>query len=184
MLLAKFISRFCLRKFLFAFFISFFTFMSFSVLAQGPKGYLEVVGKVKAGKKVVTGDIAVYLNNVKIQSVKTGVDGKFTFKFDIDKQYVVEVASAGFVTKKVLFDTNAPEKDLIYKYSFTVELFELFPGIDVSALSKPITKINYNEDADAFDFDVAYTEQMRKEIDKITNQIDVLKCFQYCPIIL
>ncbi|PIV61590.1 MAG: hypothetical protein COS14_04090, partial [Bacteroidetes bacterium CG02_land_8_20_14_3_00_31_25] len=150
--------------------------ISFSIYAQGSKGYLEVVGKVKVGKKMITGaDVNVYLNNSKIQSVKTVTDGKFNFKFDIDKEYIVEVSGQGLVTKKVLFETKAPDKDLIYKYSFTVELFESYPGIDVSSLNKPVAKVNYNEDADAFDYDIAYTELMRKEIDKITTQIEVYK---------
>jgi len=150
--------------------------ISFSIYAQGSKGYLEVVGKVKVGKKMITGaDVNVYLNNSKIQSVKTVTDGKFNFKFDIDKEYIVEVSGQGLVTKKVLFETKAPDKDLIYKYSFTVELFESYPGIDVSSLNKPVAKVNYNEDADAFDYDIAYTELMRKEIDKITTQIEAYK---------
>jgi hypothetical protein len=84
---------------------------------------------------------------------------------------------------KWLEERNLGKKDVIYKYSFTVELFESYPGLDVSALNKPVTKIIYNKEDDAFDFDAAYTELMRKEIDKITNQIEMMKKQTYQQLI-
>ncbi|MCX7862110.1 MAG: carboxypeptidase regulatory-like domain-containing protein, partial [Bacteroidales bacterium] len=137
------------------------------------QGYLRISGQVKSGKdKIANATINLYENNTKINSVTSNANGDFSFNLDFDKTYIIEVSANNFASKKVLVDTKIPEKDLIYKYTFTVDLFVKIDGVDYSLLNKPVTKIVYNDEADAFDYDIPYTESMRKEIDKIITQIE------------
>ena len=147
-------------------------------------GYLKISGKVKTGKdNIANATINLYENNNKINTAVSNSNGDFSFNLDFNKIYTLEVSSNNYVPKKVLIDTKVPEKDLIYKYSFTVDLFIKIDGVDYSALNKPVTKIVYNEEADAFDYDIPYTETMRKEIDKIISQIESNKKQAYNQII-
>ncbi len=158
-----------------------FSFVYFNLFPQ--KGYLKINGQVKSGKeKINNAVISLYQNNTKINSINTN-NGTFSFNLDFDNEYILDISAPNFVSKKVLIDTKIPEKDLIYKYSFTVDLFQKFDGIDYSALENPVTKIIYNTEADAFDYDIPYTESMRKKIEQITQQIEIYKQNSYKQII-
>ncbi len=148
-------------------------FFSSELLFSQKQGYLRISGQVKSGKdKIANATINLYENNTKINSITSNANGDFTFNLNFDKVYMIEVSATNYVSKKVLVDTKVPDKELIYKYTFTVDLFVQVDGVDYSILNKPVTKIVYNDEADAFDYDLPYTESMRKEIDKIVSQIE------------
>ncbi|NMD01254.1 MAG: hypothetical protein GYA62_16250, partial [Bacteroidales bacterium] len=160
-------------------------FLSFSIISFGQKnGYLKISGQVKSGKsKISNANINLFENSNKISSTVSSTNGDFTFNLDYDKLYTIEISATDYASKKVLVDTKIPEKDLIYKYTFTVELFQKVDGVDYSALNKPVTKIVYNSEADAFDYDLPYTESMRKQIEQITSQIESVKKQSYNQIV-
>ncbi|PKP17904.1 MAG: hypothetical protein CVU05_14660, partial [Bacteroidetes bacterium HGW-Bacteroidetes-21] len=168
----------------------FFIILIFSTLiinvadAFSQKGYVDVKGRVKDKKANLSESVIVlYEGATQISSFKTLADGKFILKLNLNSEYILQVSREGYITKKVLFDTKAPDKDMIYPYSFTVELFQTFEGVDVSALKNPVTKIKYSGDLGDFDFDVAYTESMKKEIDRIVAQVEDAKKNMYGQLI-
>ncbi|NSW46386.1 MAG: carboxypeptidase regulatory-like domain-containing protein, partial [Bacteroidales bacterium] len=145
---------------------------------------MKISGQVKSGKnKIANATINLFEGNAKVNSTISNANGDFTFNLNYDKLYTIEIAAAEYASKKVLVDTKIPEKDLIYKYTFSVELFPKVEGVDYSALNKPVTKIIYNPEADAFDYDIPYTESMRKQIEQITSQIESVKKQSYNQIV-
>ena len=174
-----------MKKYSIIIFLLVISLLSFSdIYAQQGKGYVDVKGRVK-DKSVNQGDALIGLYEVPTQvySSKTLSDGKFLFKLNLNSQYILHVSKEGYVTKKVLFDTKAPDKDMIYPYSFTVELFQTFEGVDPNALKDPVTKIKYSGELGDFDFDAAYTESMKKEIDKIVAQVETARTNTYKQLI-
>jgi hypothetical protein len=129
-----------------------------AIIFAQQSGYVDVKGRVK-DKKVNLQDaiIILYEGSNQITSSKTLADGKFSLKLNLNTEYVLNVSKDGYVTKKVLFDTKAPDKVMIYPYSFTVELFQSLDVVDANALKDPVTKIKYSGELGDFDFDAAYT---------------------------
>jgi tetratricopeptide (TPR) repeat protein len=162
-----------MMRYLFIFITVFCLTLPQNIFAQQGKGYVDVKGRVK-DKKQNLGDavLVLYEGPAQTASAKTISDGRFNFKLNLNTQYTLHVSKDGYVSKKVLFDTKAPDKDMIYPYSFTVELFQTFEGVDPSVLKDPVTKIKYSGELGDFDFDAAYTESMKKEIDKIVSQVE------------
>ena len=176
--------HFLLRKLFILTFSSLFVILfTDSSFAQN-NYYLKIFGQVKNGKtKIPNATVQLFENNTKINTVTSNTNGDFTFNLDFDKSYILEISAQNYATKKILIDTKIKEKDLTYKYTFTVELFEQYAGVDYSVLNKPVTKIVYNAESDAFDYDIPYTESMRKQLDQITAQIESVKKQTYQQII-
>ena len=145
-------------------------------MGQTQTGYVEVKGKVKHNGKALAGaEISIYQNNSKIKTVKTSSNGKFILSLNFDKDYVLEFSKKSFVSKKVEFDTHVNEKQYVWPYPFTIELFSMIDGLDISAMKDPVTKIAYSKDEGDFVFDIPYTNGMRTKMNIIQNQIKTLK---------
>jgi len=145
-------------------------------MGQTQTGYVEVKGKVKHDGKALAGaEISIYQNNSKVKTVKTAANGKFILSLNFDKDYVLEFSKKSFVSKKVEFDTHVSEKQYVWPYPFTIELFSMIDGLDVSAMKDPVTKIAYSKDEGDFVFDIPYTNGMKSKMKIIQNQIKTLK---------
>src|SRR6056297_1255818 len=166
-------------KTLFFLFVSFFiAVLSFS---QGETGVLRMQGMVEGlvgqdyeplrGVKVT-----VTQEGKKLQSVRTGGEGLFTLEMDIGNTYTITFSKDEFVSKKLFVDAGLPErKGGDWQVEFSLGLFKMYPGLDVSALDNPVTKIKYIEDERGFGYDRIYTEKMMGKIDKIMRQLESLK---------
>ena len=154
----------------------FFFLISLASVAQTQKGYVDIKGKVREGGKALAGvQVKLYENSQLIKTKKTASNGKFILKLDFDKKYTLQFSKKDFVTKKVDFDTHVDEKQYVWPYSFSIELFKMIEGLDISALSAPVTKIGYTKEEGDFVFDIPYTNTMKAKINKIQNQIETLK---------
>ena len=150
--------------------------MSLISYSQTQTGYVEIKGKVKKNGKSLSGaQVTIFENSKKVKTVNTASNGKFIIKLDFDKKYVIEFSKKSFVTKKVSFDTHVEEKQYVWPYPFTIELFETMDGLDVSALKDPVTKIAYSQDEGDFVFDIPYTNGMKTKLNQIQNKIEALK---------
>ena len=158
---------------------SFILFILFSnnILAQDLTGYVDVIGSVKLDKMMLPGaEVTLYEAGRKVQTIVTPTSGRFKFKLDLQKSYTIEITAQDLITKKVEIKTNVPpEESVIWNYRFSTELFENFPGMDLSALQKPVSKVSYNEESDDFEYDVPYSNLMKTELDKILKQLDVVR---------
>jgi len=152
--------------------------------AQTQSGYVEIKGKVtEKGKALPATVVDVFDGGQKIKSATTESSGKFVMTLNFDKTYLLVFSKQGFVTKRVSFDTHVNEKQYVWPYPFTMELFKMVEGLNVSALEEPVTKISYNDEEGDFDFDLAYTNKMKAKILQIQTQIKDLEKGSYEKII-
>ena len=158
-----------------------FTLIFLNVFAQEENGYVDIKGTVKFDRINVSGAKVILFEGTKqISSAITGISGRFNFKLDFQKNYTIEVSAPELVTKRISIDTKIPTTEYgVWPYRFTTDLFEDFPGLDLTALKNPVTKIRYNADEEDFDSDAAYTELMKKEIDKILKQLETVRTDLY-----
>ncbi|HMN04548.1 MAG TPA: hypothetical protein PKD45_02385 [Flavobacteriales bacterium] len=152
---------------------------AFSVSAQVDNVY--VYGTVKdynTSKKLDGIVVTVFKDGVKSNSVVTSANGKYEFNLDYGYVYKIVYEKAGIVAKNVSIDTKGiPETDRAGGLAMNVEmtLFQDIPGIDYSILNQPIGKSKYDEKAGMLSWDLAYTEQMRAELNRLQKEYDEKK---------
>jgi len=168
-------------------FLLIITFFSVSSFAQD-KGYVEIKISVKYGKSPIEGaKIEVFDGASLVKTVTTNYSGKETIKLDFDKEYIFKISKKTLVPKKISINTHVGEskgKEYVYPYKFTIELFDMIEGLDISSLEKPVSKIKFFDNLGDFDFDPAYTESMRSEISKILRQLEVITKKKYTVLIV
>jgi len=163
-----------------------FTVIGLKGFAQdGSVGYVIVHGVVVGEKRPLNKSIVKLLvKNNTIDKKITSPNGKFQFKLDLDKNYLITFSKDGYVSKKISFVTEVPESESgIWEYKFSVELFEMLEGLDVSILDKPISKIKYYEFSADFDYDDEYTNSMKKQLENLMQQAETLKNDEFQQII-
>jgi tetratricopeptide (TPR) repeat protein len=154
-------------------------FISNCLISQ-ETGYLEIKGKVNWGKDgVEDAKVVVYEGGKIINNLVSDKRGRIDLKLPIDKTYILEFSKKDLVTKRVKVITDVKEKQYVWSYPFTIELFEMLPGLEVSALSEPVTVIQFDNTKGDFGFDAEYTNSMKSKIDKILEQHKVLKKKEY-----
>ncbi len=151
--------------------------LTFPLILMGQqKVVVEISGKVKYEKKgLADATIKVYDAGNLYVSKTTDNLGKFELSLPLNKEFIIETSKKNYVTKKISFDTHVPKTEFNWTYNFTVELFEMIQGLDISALSQPVAKVKYVKEYDDFDYDMVYFNQMKSEVDKVMAQLEVLK---------
>jgi tetratricopeptide (TPR) repeat protein len=159
----------------------FYLFFPIVMYSQSDQGYVDVDGSVKFERRPIeNAKIEIYENSLQIKQYASNISGKFNFKLDLDKVYILAVTKGGMVTKRIQFDTHVPENEIgIWRYKFTVEIFPMVEGLDIGILEKPIAIIKFDDDWGAFDYDEAYTNSILKDIDKLLKDYEDLKIDAY-----
>lgn len=140
-----------------------------------------VYGTVKdynTSKKLDAVTVTVLKNGVKSNSVVTSANGKYEFNLDYGYEYKLLYEKAGMVGKNVVIDTRGiPEEERVGGLAMNVEmtLFQDIPGIDYSILDQPIGKSKYDGGQGMLSWDLAYTEQMRAELNRLQKEYDEKK---------
>ncbi|MCK5823229.1 MAG: hypothetical protein KAG95_04440 [Bacteroidales bacterium] len=161
----------------FSIILSIFFFLALNLFAQDEQGYLEVKGTAKSERRVIQkAKVEIYRNSVKVNTITTNENGKFNFKLDLNKNYIIKFVKKGLVSKKVSFVTIVPKDEIgIWTYRFSIDLFPMVEGLNISILENPIAKIKYNDAYGEFDFDEEYTQEMLKDIEILLSQYENLK---------
>lgn len=111
--------------------------------------------------------IKLYKNGKVVHETFTGKDGFFKVSMDFNHEYIMEISKPGFVTKRMLFDTNnvpAEEQTTGFEYGgFTINLFEQQPDMDYSVWKQPAAKVLYDPVVKYFQHDPAYSERFKAE---------------------
>jgi hypothetical protein len=135
------------------------------------RGYVRHMKGIENEKEALPLDsvlITIYQGDVPYSEKWTNKKGKCAFKLPLDKQFTLEIARKGFVTKYITVITKVPnEQKRIFNFSFDVDLFETVPGLDVSVLKNPIAKVSYNLGMENFAYDVVYTSKINTELKKM-----------------
>ncbi len=140
-----------------------------------------VYGTVKdynTSKKLDGITVNVLKDGVQYASVVTSANGKYEFNLDFGHEYKIVFGKVGMVGKNVSIDTkDIPEEQRVGGVAMNVEmtLFQDIPGIDYSILQKPIGKSKFDPATGTLAWDLAYTEQMRAELNRLQKEYDERK---------
>ena len=137
-----------------------------NVSAQKVKGYLSIKGTIKIEHdNFAVSKVKVFVDGSLDKIYDADKTGRFGFNIDLNKQVVLEICRQGFYSKKLEFNTNVPVEDVgIWNYKFSIELLPEVDGFDASILNQPIGKIKFIEKIGDFDYDEAYTAEMKKRL--------------------
>jgi tetratricopeptide (TPR) repeat protein len=137
----------------------------------------ELVGSVNSDdlKSGLEGaKIDIYKNGSKFKTISVESKGKFSIVLDPGAVYKLEFTYPGHVTKRIEFDNRSltPDQEFGGYFKFDMNLFQARDGLDVSILNKPIAKLFYNPEIGDVDFDKAYTQSIKAEIDRLQSELD------------
>lgn len=106
-----------------------------------------------------------------VSSTSTQSNGKFKCRIPGNGDYLVTVSKPGYISKRFAINTmNVPAERTNYpfgQFDVDIELFKTYPGLDYSVLDKPIARIVYTPELEDFDYEKAYTEKIRAELEKL-----------------
>lgn len=112
--------------------------------------------------------ISIYEGEVPYSEFWTNKKGKCTFRLPLDKNFRIDIAKRGFVTKSIVVATRIPaDKKDAFSFSFDVDIFEEVKGLDVSVLKNPIARVSYSAISGNFEYDVSYTSRINNELKKM-----------------
>ncbi len=136
------------------------------------KGITTNYNPYQEGNRINNVLINVYEYNTKITTYKSDSKGKFEFNISKNTYTVLEFVKDNFITKRILFDTRTSSNIKNVK-PFNIELvmIKAKEGVDFSDLDFPITRIEYIEKYDDFNYVEKYTRLMLKKQDKILAKI-------------
>ncbi len=141
-----------------------------SAMAQG-------VFKVEGRLKIEAGDLrnarmVMYKDGVKERTVTTDLS-RFTLSLDIGHKYIMEFQKDGYVTKKLLFNTEAPAEAVangFTPFEFGVSLFKQYDDVNIVIFNQPVGIIRYESSIDDFDYDTDYTKSIQSQLDEATER--------------
>jgi tetratricopeptide (TPR) repeat protein len=140
-----------------------------SVFSQESERYLEIRGRAELDMQPLNGATAtLYEGNTVAKTARTGSDGMFSFKLEMNKYYVVEVGKTNYISKRLAFDTSLPDEETgVWVREFAISVVKNCEGVDYSALKDPVDVIKFNTKSKDFDSDRAYLSRMRSKLENI-----------------
>jgi tetratricopeptide (TPR) repeat protein len=151
--------------------------LSVKTMAQ-PIWKLEIDGKVEDNGKALEGaQIKILKGGSEKASLFSGSNGKFKYALEPNNDYTISVTKpGGYITKLIFISTkNVPSsedtRDGFQPFKMEINIFKEMLGLDVSILKQPVGKIFYDESANNFQFDKAYTQSILAELEKLTEDL-------------
>ncbi len=127
----------------------------------------------KSQKALQGASIVLSKNGSVVEETSTNTNGDFTVMVPPNGEFLLTVSYPGYNTKRFSINTfNVPEdfaKD-DYKPTFSIGGFimaKAFPGIDYSALQKPLVHVEFKQKKKLFDHDEIITDQGLASVTKI-----------------
>ncbi len=136
--------------------------------------YLEVRGVSELDMEPLPGATAnLYEGGSKIKSIKTGSDGSFSFRLEINKQYTIEIEKDGLISKRISFNTTMPDEEKgAWMNEFSMGLLRSCSGVDYSVLKEPVDKVSFDSKRREFISDKQYVTGMRSRIENMMMKND------------
>ncbi len=120
---------------------------------------LEVYGFARLGDESVKKAVATLYedqeNNgkwVQVQQMKSNINGEFGFKLDYNSKYVIEIAKANYISKRISFDTNVYGKT-IHSLDFYFNV-DFIPGVNTANSEIPVGNVFYHVQKNKFDYEL------------------------------
>ena len=145
-----------------------------NVCSQDPERYLEINGTAELNMKPVSNaEVTLYEGNSKVKSIKTGSTGRFSFRLDMNKDYIIEVAKDGYVEKKIMFITKIPDEVTgAWVREFAIGLVKYCEGVNYSVLKDPVDVIKYSVRRQDFDSDKTFVYKVKPRLENLYIDID------------
>jgi PAS domain S-box-containing protein len=143
---------------------------SFEIYGQG--GYFLLRGRIinKSNQFISDVKFEVFENAKSIDSYKTTQQEIFNIRFELNKNFVLEISKSGYATKRILVDTKVPD-ELRNEYYNLFSIVILYSAVDADMQTKsglPSTKYYYKPSDKKF----AADELGTKVISKVVNSDD------------
>ena len=127
-------------------------------------------GKVTDGtNKLPDSEVVVYKGNEVVSTLPTGKSGRFKAELKVGEVYSIEFRHAGFVPKRIVFDTHMPKPKKDHDFEIEpipmdISLLEhaRFEGANTDDLDFPFAMVKFNKKTLAFEQDVEYTMGMQR----------------------
>jgi tetratricopeptide (TPR) repeat protein len=115
----------------------------------------------------------LYDGKTKVKSIETAADGSFSFRLEMNKQYTIEVAKDGLVSKSISFNTTMPDEETgSWMNEFSIGLVKYCEGVDYSALKDPVDQITFDAKRREFISDRDYVARMRPRLESVLTKYD------------
>jgi hypothetical protein len=137
------------------------------------KSIITISGRVnEEGQELQNANVLLLKNNILVNEVTTDEIGGFSFTLKTDNQYMIVFSKSGYVSKKILVNTeNVPINTSILRSGIDVELFREIDGVDFSILNQPIGEFFYSTDKKNIDYDKNYTNAIREQLEALQNAV-------------
>jgi len=152
-----------------------------NIYSQDITRYLEIRGHTELRMKPVSkATIELYDGNTKVKTLQTGAGGSFSFKLEMNKEYIVAVSKKGYVHKKIKFNTKIPDEELgIWVREFAIGLVEYCEGVDYSVLDEPVDVIKFSVRKKDFESDKTFVYKMKTRLENLMINIDQCNIDKY-----
>ncbi|MCB0783118.1 MAG: hypothetical protein KDB87_02735, partial [Flavobacteriales bacterium] len=147
--------------------------LSFMLLALVTSVTAQHGFRINGRFKIEAGD----LRDARVVVIKDGqeerslTDGlsRFDLMLDYGHKYVLEFRKEGYVTKKILFNTDCPpaaQANGFAPFEFAVSLFKQYDDVNIVVFNQPVGIIRYEAALDDFDYDTDYTKSIQSQLDE------------------
>ncbi len=143
--------------------------------------YLEVRGTSELNMEPLARATAnLYEGSGKVKSVQTGADGSFSFRLEMNRQYIIEVEKDGLISKRISFNTTIPDEEKgTWMNEFSIGLLKSCNGVDYSVLKDPVDRVSFDAKRREFVSDKSYVSGMRSKIENMLIKNDQCMLNQY-----
>lgn len=141
-----------------------------------------IIGTIKINDKPAGGiNVRLTKDNIEVDNTTTPLNGKFTFTLSAEEQYIIEFQKYGYIFQKALISTKTQEKnkDGFLPFSFNVNMYHMFKGMDTSFFKKPVIKIKYDSKLKNFVIDEVYQNSIKKELDIFLGKLTISRIKAY-----
>jgi tetratricopeptide (TPR) repeat protein len=130
----------------------------------------EKTNKLLAGvavSKVQNGEL--------VETVTTGVNGRFIMNLEFDNNYDIKFSKSGYIAKFINIDATAvPDENKVGGIGFdlNMNLFEEVEGVNFDILKQPVGKAKYDAESGDIAFDYEYTRSMLSKIAALRRALE------------
>jgi tetratricopeptide (TPR) repeat protein len=146
------------------------------IVYSQPRGVLEVMGRVERDNKAFTnGTIKIFIDGVVSEVHTPGLLGRFEFYLQYDKEYIVEFSGPGLITKRIVFNTNMPDRTsrrTYRQFTFVVDLFQYVTEVDLSFFDEELVRIEYIDSRGEFSYAEAETESRLRRASELKRLVE------------
>lgn len=132
--------------------------------------YLPVGGRVTDGENKLAGcEVLLYRGTELVNSLTTDKSGRFEVNLDLNETWGIEFRKAGFVSKRMVFDTHLPKMKADSEFIIEPMVMEVgmlekarYDGANTDELDFPFAIVKWNRALGGFTQDQEYTMGMQR----------------------